>query len=194
MAPEQTPSATPGWFVRFFFLSWIAYFRTVFDPEFASVVARARRGPAALAPPPREEPRAPSEPAPHLRQASPDSALQLLALLQRAGRLIDFLEEDVAGFSDAQIGAAARVVHEGCRKALREHVPVEPIRDEQEGSPITLPKGFDARAIRLSGRVEGEPPYRGTLVHRGWRARKVELPKMSEGHDPSILAPAEVEL
>lgn len=197
--PTKAPSETlpPSFVARLFFLSWIAYFRTIFDPEFAAGVQRLRTVQPAL-PPPREEPALPAKkkeaPAPVLREATPDAALQLLAILQREGRLVDFLEEDVASFTDAQIGAAARVVHEGCRKALREHVPMQPVRSEEEGAAVTLQKGFDARAIRLTGNVTGEPPFRGTIAHRGWRATEVKLPKMAEGHDAKIVTPAEVEL
>jgi len=185
----------------------VAYFRTLFDPEFAAGVARLRAGRPALPPPPQlpesttPEPEASTDrakkkeaPSAVFKEAPPDAALQLLALFQREGRLIDFLEEDVVGFTDAQVGAAARVVHEGCRRVLREHVPCVPICSEEEGSPITIAKGFDAQAIRLTGRVTGEPPYRGKLAHRGWRAKEVKLPKIAEGHDPYLIAPAEVEL
>lgn len=203
---DTPPPPPPGFFVRFFFLAWVAYFRTLFDADFAAAVARLREGQPAL-PPPREpapekpekkkpagKKEEPAAPPPVLREASPDAALQLLALLQREGRFVDFLEEDVAGFADAQVGAAARVVHEGCRKALREHVPMEPVRSEDEGASVTLEKGFDARAVRVTGNVTGEPPFRGTLAHRGWRAKEVKLPRMAEGHDATIVAPAEVEL
>jgi hypothetical protein len=205
MPPSET-TAPPGFFVRFFFLAWVAYFRTIFDPDFATGVVRLREGKPALpspAPEPEDE-EAPAktkqkktpkaEPAPVLREATPDAALQLLSLLQREGRFVDFLEEDVAAFSDAQVGAAARVVHEGCRKALREHVPMEPVRSEEEGAKVKLEAGFDAKAIRLTGNVTGEPPYTGTLAHRGWRAKEVKLPKMAEGHDARVIAAAEVEL
>jgi hypothetical protein len=194
---EQTPS--PGLFFRLFFLAWVAYFRTIFDADFAAGVARLREGRPALPPPPEPEPAAEppkkkAEPAPVLREATPDAALQLLSLLQREGRFVDFLEEDVGSFSDAQIGAAARVVHEGCKKALREHVPLEPVRAEDEGAKLTLEKGFDAKSIRVTGHVTGEPPFHGTLAHRGWRAIEVKLPRMAEGHDARVIAPAEVEL
>lgn len=203
MPPHETtptqPEMPPGFFVRLFFLAWVAYFRTIFDPDFALGVARLRQGLPALPPPPEPEPEkkkkvAKEAPAPVLREATPDAALQLLSLLQREGRFVDFLEEDVASFADAQIGAAARVVHEGCRKALREHVPLEPIRSEDEGAKVTLAKGFDAKSVRLTGNVTGEPPFTGTLAHRGWRAKEVKLPKMAEGHDARVIAPAEVEL
>lgn len=204
MPSEQTTPA-PGFFARLFFLSWVAYFRTIFDAEFAAGVARLRAGAPALPPPassggeepPEKKKKKKKEDAPApvvLREAGPDAALQLLAILQREGRFADFLEEDVASFSDAQIGAAARVVHEGCRKAIREHAPLEAIRAEDEGAEVTLEAGFDARAIRLTGNVTGEPPFRGKVAHRGWRVREVKLPKTADGHDARIIAPAEVEL
>jgi len=129
-----------------------------------------------------------------LRETSPDSALQLLGLLQNEARFIDFVQENVAGFTDAEIGAAARIVHEGCRKVLRQHFELEPVRTETENSRVTLPRGFDASAVRLTGNIVGEAPFIGTLVHRGWRASQVKLPKVAEGHDTRIVAAAEVEL
>jgi hypothetical protein len=135
-----------------------------------------------------------SPPISALRQAQPDAALQLLGLLQREARLVDFVEEDIAAYSDADVGAAARLVHEGCRKALREHFSLEPVCTEVEGDRITLPAGFDAAAIRLSGNVVGEPPFTGQLTHRGWRVTDARLPRVSDSHDTSIVAPAEVEL
>lgn len=204
MQPTET-TQPPGLFVRVFFLAWVAYFRTMFDPDFAAGVARLREGKPALPPPAPEPELAPDQavtkrrakveaPPPVLREATPDAALQLLSLLQREGRFVDFLEEDIASFADAQIGAAARVVHEGCRRALREHVPLEPVRSEDEGAKVTLAKGFDAKSIRVTGNVTGEPPFTGTLAHRGWRAKEVKLPKMAEGHDARVIAAAEVEL
>ncbi len=134
------------------------------------------------------------EPPPVLQESSPDSALQMLGLLQGEGRFVDFLLEDVSGYSDAEIGGAARVVHEGCLKTLKQHVAIEPIRTEPEGSRVTLPEGFDASAVRLTGNVVGQAPFSGNLAHRGWRATEIKLPKIAQGHDVNILAPAEVEL
>jgi hypothetical protein len=133
-------------------------------------------------------------PAPVVHAASPDSALQLLALLQREARFVDFVQEDVAAYADADIGAAARLVHTGCAKVLREHFTLAPARDEAEGSRVVLEAGFDASANRLTGNVVGSAPYRGTLRHRGWKATDVRLPRTTEGHDARILAAAEVEL
>ena len=137
---------------------------------------------------------APAPRAPVLKEPSPDAALQLLALLQRDARLIDFVGEDLSGYADAQIGAAARLVHEGCAKVLREHFSLVPVRDEAEGSRVTLQAGFDAAAVRVTGNVVGQPPFAGSLSHRGWRAAEVRLPKLAPGHDARVLAPAEVEL
>ncbi|HQV09641.1 MAG TPA: DUF2760 domain-containing protein, partial [Thauera sp.] len=129
-----------------------------------------------------------------LRETTPEAALQLLGLLQREARFVDFVQEDVAAYSDADIGAAARVVHEGCRKVLGEHFSIEPVRSESEGSRITLAEGFDAAAVRLTGKVVGKPPFTGSLGHRGWRVTDTRLPKLAEGHDASVIAQAEVEL
>ncbi|HRD99590.1 MAG TPA: DUF2760 domain-containing protein [Rubrivivax sp.] len=137
----------------------------------------------------------PAPPAPALlKTPSPESALQLLALLQREARLIDFAGEDLGGYDDAQIGAAARLVHKGCAKVLREHFSLEAVRSEPEGSRITLAAGFDAAAVRLTGNVVGQPPYTGSLSHRGWRITEVRLPRLAERHDAHVVAPAEVEL
>jgi hypothetical protein len=114
--------------------------------------------------------------------------------LQREGRLVDFLEQEITAFSDEEVGAAARIVHEGCRQTLHRVAAVKPVRDESEGANITLPTEFTQSEVKLIGNVQGSPPYRGTLRHRGWRATGFKLPEMVEGHDASILAPAEVEL
>lgn len=190
----MSETTAPGFFTRFFVLSWVAFFRTMFDADFASGVVRLREGKPALAPPAGEKKDKPAKKEVVMREAGPEAALQLLALLQREGRFVDFVQEDMSSFSDAEIGSAARVVHDGCKKALAEHMPIEPVRSESEGASITLEKGFDASRVRLTGNVAGDPPYRGALAHRGWRVSEVKLPKMAEGHDARIVAPAEVEL
>ena len=124
----------------------------------------------------------------------PDTALQLLALFQREGRLIDFLREDIQPYDDAQIGAAVRTIHQACRQALAEHVTLEPVLSGHEGDDVTVPKSFDPSAVRLTGNVSGEPPFRGALRHAGWRAVQVKLPAQPSGQDPRIVAPAEVEI
>jgi hypothetical protein len=166
-----------------------AFWQILFNAEFARNVWRLRQGAAAPLP----EPPAP-EPAALLREAGPAAALQLLGLLQQDGRFVDFVQEDIAGFSDAEIGAAARVVHEGCRKVMREHFTLEAVRGEPEGARVTLAPGFDAATVRLAGNVVGNPPFTGTLTHKGWVAMETKLPKLAAAHDVKILAPAEVEL
>ncbi len=129
-----------------------------------------------------------------LATASTDSALQLLALLQKEARLIDFLQEEVSQFSDEEVGAAARVIHSGGQKVLREYLTLSPIRSEQEESRISVEAGFNTQEIRLTGQVTGQAPFVGTLIHKGWRANSITLPKLADNYDTSILAPAEVEL
>jgi hypothetical protein len=198
---EQLPFPTRLWF------AWVCLIRVLFDGSFAARVFAERALPAlpggtlnanadqGATPRARTAAAAPSQ-ARHdeaVPAASPQ-ALQLLALLQREGRLIDFLEQDVTAFSDAEVGAAARVVHEGCRKILHRVTSVEPVRAEHEGDNVVLGKDFAASEVVLVGNVQGAPPYRGTLRHRGWRAAGLSLPEMVGGHDPNVLAPAEVEL
>lgn len=129
-----------------------------------------------------------------LKEATPDAALQLLSLLQKEARFIDFIKEDVSAYSDADIGAAARVVHQGCSKAVNEHFTLAPVSQDQEGGRVTLNKGFDAAAFRLTGNIVGEAPFTGTLVHKGWQVTDLHLPKLTAGHNAKIIAAAEVEL
>ena len=121
--------------------------------------------------------------------------VSFLALMQEKGRLVDFLMDDVTGFNDAEVGAAARVVHQGCQSVLNSHLSVEPISQEAEGTRVSLPDGYDAADFRLLGNVAGEPPYEGALVHKGWRVTSVTLPQTVGGDDtlPNIAA-AQVEL
>jgi hypothetical protein len=129
-----------------------------------------------------------------LKEATPDAALQLLSLLQKEARFLDFIKEDVSAFSDAEIGAAARVVHQGCSKAVSEHFSLAPVSNDPEGNRVTLNKGFDAASFRLTGNIVGDAPFTGTLVHKGWQVTDLRLPKLTEGHNAKIVAPAEVEL
>lgn len=121
-------------------------------------------------------------------------AVQMLALLQREGRLIDFLMEEVEGYGDAQIGAAARDIHRGCRKGLIEHVKIAPVRPEPDEAAVRVEEGYDPSAVRLIGTISGRPPFHGTLRHHGWRAGSVLLPDLPPSHDPQVITPAEVEL
>lgn len=124
---------------------------------------------------------------------SSDGALRLLALLQKEGRLVDFLEEDIQPYTDAQVGAAVRAIHAGCRKALHERMEIARIYPEDDGATVEVASGFDPASVRLTGNVHGQPPFHGVLQHGGWRATHVSLPKTA-GVDAAVLAPAEVEV
>lgn len=121
--------------------------------------------------------------------------LRILAILQRDGRLVDFLMEEIAGYSDAQIGAAVRDIHKGCRKALLEYLALEAVLPGEEDARVTVAAGFDPAAVRLTGAPSGSPPHQGLLKHHGWKVRSAALPQIpgAEGECP-ILAPAEVEV
>jgi hypothetical protein len=173
-------------------LSWVTSFRILFDGRFASKVALLVDGPV------EEEstrpvalPTEPREP-PAKEAASASGALQLLSLLQREGRFVDFVQQELASFSDADIGAAARVVHEGCRRAIRAHARVVSVRSEAEGTSLTLERASDD--VKLVGRVFGSAPFRGVLRHRGWRVEELTLPTLVGAYDPRLVAPAELEL
>jgi hypothetical protein len=137
--------------------------------------------------------------APEVRGKAPtaeslDRAVQMLALLQRDGRLVDFLEEDVSSYPDGQLGAAVRRIHTSCRQVLERYIKLEPILSSEEDQPVTVQAGFDPAAIKLVGNVTGEPPIRGLLRHRGWRVTEVTLPSLPQGSGRAIVAPAEVEV
>jgi len=187
---------TLNWFRRLL-LAWSAFFRVLLEPGFA-------RGVAGLMSAGVTEPTPPSAPA--MSQASPAApppvappprpaeAALLLQLLQQRGRLVDFLQQDISQFDDATIGVAARAVHEGCRAVLTQQATIEPLRGEPEGTHIAVTEEVSLGSVKLTGRVAGEAPWRGLLVHRGWRLTELRLPARTGDTDPSILAPAEVEL
>jgi hypothetical protein len=120
--------------------------------------------------------------------------LRLLALLQREGRLLDFLLEDIQSYPDADVGAAVRDIHRQCQTAIKEHLVLEPVLPKPERSEVEIPSGFDPAAVRLTGNVTGQPPFKGTLQHHGWRVKEIKLAPPPEGQDEFILMPAEVEL
>jgi Domain of unknown function (DUF2760) len=151
-------------------------------------------GAAGPAGPSKQPPRETAPPPAPAAEPSPEPAIQILAALQRQGRLVDFLQEEIGSYDDGQIGAAVRNIHSGCKAVLQEHMDIRPIFQESEGSSVNVPAGFDAKAIRLTGNVTGDPPFRGTLRHRGWQAGRVRLPQSSDEKRTWILAPAEVEI
>jgi hypothetical protein len=197
-------NSTPPSFLSRIALAVSSFFAILGDARFAANVARLRGGeafaadvpaPVATAPAPVAAPVPVAAPAPVAAPvpASETSALQLLGLLQREARFVDFVQEDTTGYSDADIGAATRVVHAGCRKVLAEHFTLEPVRAEAEGARVTLAQGFDATAVRLTGNVVGQAPFTGTLGHRGWRVSAPRLPQLTDAKAARVIAQAEVE-
>ncbi len=166
------------WFFRILFGSGLAQLEALEAP------AERAEQPARKEPPPRVD----------REEAVREGALRTLAYLQGEGRLVDFLMEDIAPYTDDQVGAAVRSVHADCRRALERLCDLAPVLDAPEGEEVEVPEGFDPHAIRIVGNVAGQPPLRGVLQHRGWRATRVELPSLLPSQDPSILAPAEVEV
>ena len=185
-------------FTRLWF-AWACFFRVLFDAAFAARAFAVRDRlpePTAASEPTLEASPAPApvDPGEAAAGARDEGALLLLSLLQRDGRLVDFLRQDVASFDDAEVGAAARVVHEGCSKALASHVELTPVRDEAEGGAVVVKDDEVVSHVKLTGNVRGKAPYSGKLRHRGWRVTKVTLPIPTKGHDSTIVFPAEVEL
>jgi hypothetical protein len=148
-----------------------AFWRVLTDPQFASRVESL------------------FQPLP----AGPD--LRVLAVLQRDGRLIDFLEEDIDAYTDAQIGAAVRDIHRGCRKSLRDYLILEPVLSAAEEERVTVGSDYDPGAIRLVGNIVGAPPFHGVLKHHGWRVKEARLPSLPATRgETCVLSPAEVEI
>ena len=186
-------------------LAFSSFFRLLFGKRLDPAVARflpdeflrlPEPGSAAPIAKPAEPP---SEPEAKPKKADPaaaqrDGALALLALFQRDGRLIDFLREPLDGFSDADIGAAARDVHRGCAKVLAQVFTLEAVLPGADDARVTVPRGFDPTEIRIIGEAKGDPPFSGALRHHGWRAERAQLPSLTEGVDRAIVAPAEVEV
>lgn len=120
--------------------------------------------------------------------------LHLISVMQAGGRLLDFLNEDLEQFEDSQIGAAVRGVHAGCKQSLAKYVVLEPLSVQAEGDSVTVSPGFDPGSYRLSGNVTGDPPFEGKLIHRGWRAGRLNMPEFAVSGDPEIVAPMEVKV
>jgi hypothetical protein len=125
--------------------------------------------------------------------SAPDGALQLLGILQRDSRLIDFLMEDIATYSDDQVGAAVRELHDQCRDSLGRYVALQPVIDGVEGTFAKAPSS-DPNLVKFVGNVPAKPPAGGTLRHKGWKAAKVDLPALPLKQDAAIIAPAEIEV
>lgn len=188
-------------FARVFY-AWVVYFRVIFDGSFAARVRELSTPATATLPAaPAELPSATTAPAvlpaPHVPAPAPtrpyeESALHLLAALQREGRFLDFVGQSIDGLSDADIGAASRVVHAGCKKAVGSAVTIAPIRTENEGDRVEI-AAADAANVTFLGNGADDQLRAGRLVHKGWRATATSLPESAPGHDATILHPAEVE-
>ena len=169
-----------------------ALFAALFSGAAAGRIAAALAGAGpAEGEPAKAKPKPPPKPAPPARS----EALTLLAALQRESRLVDFVYESLDGYTDAQVGAAVRDVHRHCREVIDRLFELKPVLEEDEGAAIEVPAGFDAGRYRLTGKVTGEPPFQGKLVHHGWEAAKCELPAWSGSKAAArVVAPGEVEL
>ena len=165
-----------------FLLGFRALFRAWTDRSFAEELSQLVSAPGKGV----EE----AEPAP-----SRSDALTFLAVLQREARLIDFIQEPIAAYPDAQIGAAVRDVHTGCKAVFDRLLELEPLMEEAEGSRITVPADANPEQYRLVGNVTGAPPHTGQLAHHGWQARRCDIPQWSGQPEAAlVVAPAEVEL
>jgi len=172
-------------------LAFRVFWRVLTDAVFARGLAPLLAGPPATPAPPIEK----KPPAPEIKPPARSEALTLLAVLQREARLVDFLQEPIATYSDAQVGAAVRDIHRDSAAVLDRLFALKPLLDQSEGASIEVPAGFDAARYRLTGNVSGAPPFRGTLRHPGWVATRVNLPEWTGSADSAnVVAAAEVEL
>ncbi|NLE38538.1 MAG: DUF2760 domain-containing protein [Pirellulaceae bacterium] len=175
-----------------------AFFRILFDRRFAQQVRDLLDGRTAS-----NEPGTAVGPTPNapIAAAAPRTlpirgeAISLLAALQREARFVDFVRESLDGYADAQIGAAARDVHRACGKVLDRMFAMSPLLNDEEGATVEVPAGYDTGCYRLTGNVSGEPPFRGTMVHHGWKATRSEVPQWSGNEIAAlVVAPVEVEI
>src|SRR5687767_2478540 len=174
-------------------LAFRVFFRVMFSAAIAEKVRRALDSPAIAEPTPAPAAKVKEVPAP--KKPARSEALTLLAALQREARFVDLVQEPLADYADAQIGAAARDVLRDCGKVLSRMFAIGPLAAESEGAELTVPEGFDANRFRLVGNVGSSPPLRGKLVHHGWQATKCEVPAWTGGESAAlVIAPVEVEI
>jgi hypothetical protein len=175
-------------------LAFRCFFNLLFGGELSAdtlaVLNLTRRG---AAPAPAKAAPAPAKPPAAASVNVSDGALQFLGILQRDSRLVDFLMEDITGYSDEQVGAAVRELHDQCRDAIARYVTLQPVIDGVEGTFAKAPSN-DPNLVKFVGNVPAKPPSGGTLRHKGWRAAKVDLPALSAKQDSTIIAPAEIEI
>ncbi len=176
-------------------IAFRAFFLALFNRQLAEQIDRVlqQRLVEAPAEPTEEAPK--RAPAVKPKTVVRSEAISLLAALQREARFVDFLQEPLAGYSDAQVGAVARDVHRDCAAVVERLFALKPAVAEAEGSQLELPAAFDSGRYRLTGNVAGEPPFRGQVVHHGWEAARCEVPAWSGSADAArVVAPCEVEL
>lgn len=167
--------------------AWKAFWAIFSNDEKAAAWESLDKPQPTALPEPTQQPQPPKE-------DGDAAAIHLLAILQREARLVDFLEESLDGYDDATVGAVSRKVHDDCRRTLDKYFTIAPVMPEQENSQVTVPAGFDANHIKVSGNAVGEPPYHGTLQHKGWTAVSKGLPQRGKSFDSTIVFPAEVEV
>ena len=173
---------------------WLAvrcFFKALFHADFANQCllllngASATPDPVAIA----------QANAPTLLKSPRNDAITLLAALQREARFVDIVNESLDGYSDAQIGAAARDVLRDCGKVLARVFALRPMLEQDEGATVQVPAGYETECYRLTGDVSREPPFAGKLMHAGWQATKCDLPTWTgSGKGALVVAPAEIQL
>jgi Domain of unknown function (DUF2760) len=159
-----------------FGLAWKAFGKVLGDASAAEKIK------AVLNPPPPAPPKLSGEP------------VRLLALLQQEARLVDFLLEDISHATPEQIAAGVRAIHPKAQQALKERLSLEPILPNKEDETVSVPPGFDPSAVQVTGNVTGSPPFKGVLVHHGWRVKGYKIPPTPTGQDDLVLVPAQVEI
>jgi hypothetical protein len=167
------------------------FFQVLFNREFAAQLRQLAERPALLAAAAADASPKAAQPTAYARS----DAITLLAALQREARFVDIVMEPLAGYTDAQVGAATRDVLRDCGQTLERLFGIRPVVEAEEGAAHETPAEVDAVRYRLTGNIAGQPPYRGQLVHHGWQATRCELPKWSGKDDVAmIVAPVELEI
>ncbi|MBF0236158.1 MAG: DUF2760 domain-containing protein [SAR324 cluster bacterium] len=195
------PQKKINFLYRIFIYSFICFFRIMFSGKFASMVyAQAmllKQEKNTLS----EEEVNAEEPTQKIESSVPTpqketlvDGIQLLSLLQKSGRLVDFLNQDITAFPDQDVAGAARVVHQGCKAVIEDYFKIVPLLTEREGSTFKVTAGYNPFEIQISGNTGKVAPFQGEVVHHGWKVETCNLPKITDARARMILAPAEVEI
>jgi len=171
-----------------------AFFAALGDADKARQIEAALAGkalPKIDAAEKRQQPMPPAE----SEKPARSEAITLLAALQREARLVDLVQQPLGQFSDEQIGAAARNVLADSAAVLNRFFELQPVAAADEGASLDVPAGYDPNRFKLAGSVSGSGPFRGQLVHHGWRATAIKLPSWTGPKDSAlVIAPAEIEV